>query len=865
MIPPDSGGSVGAGRRPAAGGFSTGLPGLDRVLRGIEPGDNIVWGVDTIDEYAQLVVPYAAEAERAGRRLVYFRFADHPPLLEGGIEVEIHPDDPSQGFEAFVRRIHEVIDEVGNGAAYVFDCLSSLAEAWCSDLSVGNFFRLTCPRLRDLDTATYFAIFRDAHTRHALEPIRTTTQFFLDVFESEGRLLIRPLKVQQRSQPAMNTLYARDGEEFRPVTESAVVARILAKTQWPSLHADRRGGYWRQIFREAELMRGAIDAGQVKPEAAEDLLRRIRRAYRVHRSGIAGLVEAFLTLEDFIAIRDRMIGIGSVGGKTFGMLVARAILRAREPDLAGRLEVHDSFFVGAEVFVTFLVQNGVWWIREAQRRPEGFLQGLEEGRRAILGGQFPSDVLEQFAGMLDYFGEAPYIVRSSSILEDARGNAFSGKYESVFVVNRGSSEQRMEALLDAVRRVYASVLDEEALRYRRRRGLLDSEERMALLIMRVSGAEYGRYYLPQAAGVGLSYNPYVWHPEIDARAGVVRLVFGLGTRAVDRSDDDYTHLVALNAPLRRAVDDTSHTQRRVDCLDLQDGRLVSRLFSDVVSTAGDPRLDRFARPDEHGYPRVSFDDLMGRPGVAEDLRRMLRVLEDAYESPVDIEFTLNFLSDGSYRINLLQCRTFQLRPAQESSPVTRLGRRKRAVLTARGGVIGLGREQRVGRVIYVVPRHYANLPEQQRHAVARVIGRINRLQRRDEPALMVIGPGRWGTSMPSLGIPVKFAEISRVAAVCELVTMHEKLVPDVSLGTHFFNDLVEHEMLYVACFPDRAGNEVDEAWFLDAPNRLADLEAEAAGLEDVVRVIDCEPPECELWLRADPAARRAVLYRRVPA
>jgi len=107
-------------------------------------------------------------------------------------------------------------------------------------------------------------------------------------------------------------------------------------------------------------------------------------------------------------------------------------------------------------------------------------------RRRILAGEFPSHILEQFRGMIDYFGESPYIVRSSSILEDARGNAFSGKYESVFVVNLGSREERMAALLDAVRSVYASVLDEQALLYRRRRGLLESEERMALLIMRVS-------------------------------------------------------------------------------------------------------------------------------------------------------------------------------------------------------------------------------------------------------------------------------------------------------------------------------------------------------------------------------------------
>ena len=316
----------------------------------------------------------------------------------------------------------------------------------------------------------------------------------------------------------MNTIHMRQGDAFLPVKESAVLAQILTRTQWPRLQSDRRAGFWRNLFHEAVVVSQEFNAGKCTVERYDETTRRVRWAMRVHRSGIAPLVERYLKLEDFLDIRDRMIGIGSVGGKTLGMLVARAIVRERDPELAGKLEAHDSFFVGAEVFITFLVRNDVWWIREKQKNDATFLQDTDEGRRRITVGRFPNHILEQFQGMLDYFGESPYIVRSSSILEDARGNAFSGKYESVFVVNRGSREQRMSELLKAVRCVYASVLDEEALRYRKRRGLLDSEERMALLIMRVSGAPQGRYYYPQAAGVGLSYNPFVWHPDIDPQA-----------------------------------------------------------------------------------------------------------------------------------------------------------------------------------------------------------------------------------------------------------------------------------------------------------------------------------------------------------
>jgi hypothetical protein len=547
------------------------------------------------------------------------------------------------------------------------------------------------------------------------------------------------------------------------------------------------------------------------------------------------------------------------------MLVARAILRERDPELASRLETHDSFFVGAEVFITFLVQNGVWWIREQQKNQPTFLQGLDEGRKRILAGRFPDNILEQFQGLIDYFGEWPYIVRSSSILEDARGNAFSGKYESVFVVNRGSREDRMAALLDAVRQVYASVLDEEALRYRERRGLLQSEERMALLIMRVSGSPNGRYFYPQAAGVGLSYNPFVWHPDIDPHAGVVRLVFGLGTRAVDRCDDDYTRLVALNAPSRRPeanLDEVrEHSQRRMDCLDLQDGRFLSLPFPNVISEAPDIPIDYYMTPTEaEGYPCITFDRLLKETHVAADLQRILTILEEAYQAPVDTEFTINFLADGTYRIHLLQCRTFQVQREIGTTPVTFRGAQLR-LLSANGAVIGVSREQRLTRIIYIVQDTYAKLRESERYAVARLIGRLNQAHPAKDRGLMLIGPGRWGTRSPSLGIPVSFAEISNASVICEVVAMHERLIPDVSLGTHFFNDIVEHDMLYVAYFPKKADNFLDVEWFRSQPNRLVELEPSAAALGDVVRVIDCGGEGCNVWLRTDATAQSSVVFR----
>ncbi|MFU8848489.1 MAG: PEP/pyruvate-binding domain-containing protein [Opitutales bacterium] len=838
---------------------TTGLPGLDHVLRGLRPGDNVVWGVDEIEDYRRLVVPYKTAAQRNGQRIIYFRFGQHEPMIDPESKVETYEVDPRVGFERFVSEVHRIIDRSGTGTAYIFDSISTLGDIWFSDQELGNFFMLTCPRLRDLQTVTYFAIERDRHSIHAIEPIRDTTQFFLDVFTQDGSFYVRPVKVQYRSQEVMDTLHVEQDGDFIPVEESAVLARILSTSRWPRLWRNRRSGYWNRMYRQMDRVLEEEEKGLGDPETKAALLKTVRAAFRVGHSGIASLAERWLTLQDFQAIRQRMIGIGSIGGKALGMLVARAILREKSPEVAERLEVHDSFFVGAQVFVTFMVYNGIWWIRESQKAESGFLQDLVEGRKRVMEGEFPQDILLQFEGMLDYFGEQPCIVRSSSILEDARGNAFSGKYESIFLANGGSREERLEALLDAIRQVYASVLDPEALFYRRSRGLLESEERMALLIMRVSGRPRGRYFFPQAAGVGLSYNPWSWHPDIEPEAGLTRLVFGLGTRAVDRADDDYTRLVSLSAPLRRpeaSLDEQhDHSQRRMDVIDLETDALVSLPVEELVSECRDFPLELFVDMDR-GMPWVTFERLLKRTPVMEDLRTILSVLSEAYKSPVDIEFALNFLDAETYCIHLLQCRTFQVQKHEAVTPAKKSSKQGRVLLESRGAVIGLGRSIPINHILYVPTAAYAALSEWERYAVAKLIEKLTAAHDPGEN-LILIGPGRWGTESPSLGIPVRAGRIARACAVCEVVAMHSGLIPDVSLGTHFFNDLVEHDLLYLACFPGKPDNRIDSEWFESAENQTLLRQPNAGKIAECVRWIDLAGNEAELY--ADPVGQSALL------
>jgi hypothetical protein len=414
-------------------------------------------------------------------------------------------------------------------------------------------------------------------------------------------------------------------------------------------------------------------------------------------------------------------------------------------------------------------------------------------------------------------------------------------------------------------------MSEEALRYREHRGLLDRDEQMAILVQRVSGAVHGELFFPQAAGVALSYNPWAWNPGIDPQAGMIRLVFGLGTRAVDRSDDDYTRVVALNAPLTRpetSLDEvTEHAQRRVDVIDLARNRFDSRPFSELAPSLHDEvPIELFATVRRGSPPVLTFDKLLAATPFVDDVRAMVRTLADAYRYPVDVEFTANFLAGGRFRLNLVQCRPLQVKEGGIAAPPPPGLPEGAIVLASRGPVVGQSTSAPVDRVIFVDPEAYDRLGQGDRYEVARVVGRLTRLEPAGQRRILLVGPGRWGTSTISLGVPTSFAEIQRVSAIVEVVKTGMKVVPDVSLGSHFFNDLVESNMLYLAVYPDRPGYRLHEALLRAEPNRLAGLLPDDARMAEIVRVVDfpLRGDGRSLWLNADCVRQEAVCYLAAP-
>ncbi len=859
---------------------STGIPGLDKILDGLRWGDNVVWQVENIEEYRKIVIPFVKQYIANQYKVVYMRFGQHEPLLHEDPKIKIYELDANQGFEAFSGQVHTIATVEGEKTCYVFDSLSDLLSAWATDLMIGNFFRVTCPYLFRLDTIAYFALIKDRNTYATIARIRETTQLLLDLFRTEDQLYIHPLKVWNRYSPTMFLPHVQQGDCFVPITSSTETTQIFSRLlQRGPGSAERKIDYWDRTFMDAQELLEEKNLGRYDSEKETAMIEKLCTMVLGREERMLTLARRYFTLEDLIEIRNRLVGSGYVGGKAVGMLLARKIL-ASDPkiDWTKYLEPHDSFYIGSDVFYTYLVENQCWELRQQQKLPENYFNLAEPLRKKIIKGSMPEVIIDQFTQMLDYFGQSPVIVRSSSLLEDGFGNAFAGKYESIFCVNQGNPQERYANFEQAVRTIFASTMNEDALAYRLQRGMADSDEQMALLVQRVSGALRSHYFFPDLAGVAMSHNLYTWHEDMAPEAGMVRLVLGLGTRAVDRVEDDYPRIIALDKPSLRPISDpediSRFSQRKVDVLDINSNdwttislQVLTKLRSELSwwNEAAVPdyetrnRLQQMGRPVPDAWI-LTFDELL-RGEFPSLIRNMLQRVKEAYAYPIDTEFTVNFDSAGSIRINLLQCRPMQTGNATTGQIQSISFEPSDLLFAAHRNTMGGSRQQQIDRVVYIDPSGYYNLPLNDKYQTARLIGRLNRLFKDNNGnTFMLIGPGRWGSSTPSLGIPVSFAEICNTSILVEVAQKDEGFMPELSFGTHFFQDLVETGIFYVAIFPGQ-----DNVVY--CPQRLTRLEnqfsaylPEYSKWADVIKVFDVSKMDIRLWLESDIKSQQTVCF-----
>jgi hypothetical protein len=852
--------------------ISTGIKGLDSIITGLRAGDNVVWQIDDIKDYIDLVKPFVRQAIKEHKRVIYMRFASHKALINPSRQIKRYELDAYAGFESFTAKVNSIITQEGEGAYYVFDCLSELLSAWATDLMIGNFFMVTCPYLYELKTVTYFSILRNNHSFKSIANIRETTQLLMDVYDCEGSTYIHPLKVWNRYSATMFLPHEKKRDGLIPITDSINAAKILSHiSKKGAQRAKRNLDYWDRLFLEAEKLVNS-------PESNDKLKETIRKLCGIMISAnkkILNLTAENFSLEELIYIKSRLIGTGFIGGKSVGMLLARKILSKKIPDWQKISEPHDSFYIGSDIFYSYIVQNRWWKLHMLQKTDEGYFSVAKILREGMLHGVFSDEVMELFQQIIEYFGSSPIIIRSSSLLEDGFGNAFAGKYESIFLANQGTPEQRYLQFAEAVKRIYASTMNNDALAYRKQRRLDKLDEQMALLVQRVSGAHHKNYFLPDLAGVGVSHNTYVWNDSMDPKAGMLRVVFGLGTRAVNRVEGDYPRMVALDEPLRRPyaeIDDVRRfSQHEVDVIDTKENifktipfeQLVTeRSYSDTnqlfIKDYEAQRMMSGRGPDKE-YWILTLDNVLGNNMLVNSFTKILKSLEEDYDYPVEIEFTVNFTKDGDFKINLLQCRPLQTRGLGNKVDMPDHVVKNDVLFESSGYFLGGNVSQDIKRIIYVNPQEYGKLTQSDKYEIARTIGELNaKIKERGRTPTILMGPGRWGTTTPSLGVPVKFAEINNITVLIEVSFLAANAKPELSFGTHFFQDLVETNIFYVALFPEKKSVTLNHGWFARSKNLFTKLMPQAARYKNVVNVYDVN--DRNLKIMSDVVSQKVICF-----
>jgi pyruvate, water dikinase len=587
----------------------------------------------------------------------------------------------------------------------------------------------------------------------------------------------------------------------------------------------------------------------------------LARRFLTEQLDFLKVAKDYIKITDMEEQLDRMIlptdSQGKLGGKSAGLLLAYRILEecgGTEERPVGAVSLPKTWYIASDAVMDFIAHNDLEDVIETKfKEVDQIRQEYPNLVQLFKDSIFPPDFVRGLSQALDEFGDSPLIIRSSSLLEDSLGSAFSGKYKSLFLPNQGSKQERLEAALDAIAEIYASTFGPDPIEYRRDRGLLEFSEEMGILIQEVVGRRAGKYWLPAFAGVAFSNNEFRWSPRIRREDGIVRLVPGLGTRAVDRVADDYPVLAVPGQPGLRAnteIDERiRYAPHGIDVINLEGNCFETLHLADLLKEVGDDypgleqvfsiyrneRLEKLVPilyDSTEDDPVATFDGLLEESPFLGHLRNMLTILEEKLGSPVDLEFA----HDGE-RFYLLQCRPQGHAGEDAPAPIPGDVPVADRIFSAQRYVSN-GWMPDITHIVYVDPKAYAELPDREAMlTVGRAVGRLNKLLPRRQFVLM--GPGRWGSRGDiQLGVSVTYADISNTAMLLEVARRKGGYLPDLSFGTHFFQDLVESRIRYLPLYPDDEGVIFNESFLLESPNLLADLLPEHAELSTVLRVID---------------------------
>ena len=599
----------------------------------------------------------------------------------------------------------------------------------------------------------------------------------------------------------------------------------------------------------------------------------------------AGLIRRFLTDQlEYVVIAKNFIKVsdfhdmlqhlifppgshGKLGGKTAGVLLAYRILKNFEEQekIFANIKVPKTWYISSDEMIQFMYYNNLEEMLEQKYKP------IDEVRKEyphlvqlFKNSHFSNEIVQGISMALDDFGDSPLIVRSSSILEDRLGSAFSGKYKSLFLANQGTKLENLEALLDAIAEVYASTLGPDPMQYRSERGLIDFHEEMGIMIQEVVGKQVGDYYFPSFAGVAFSINEFRWSPRIKREDGLIRLVPGLGTRAVDRLSDDYPILVAAGQPGLRAnvslEDMVRYSPQKIDVLNFKTNAFETIEIKDLMKKLGNdyPEIEKMVSLYEGDHLKkpmpfqtdfteedtiFTFDGLINETPFIKEIDAILKTLQKTLAYPVDIEFA----SDGE-NFYLLQCRPQSYSKYDAPSPIPKELPEDQTIFTA-NKYISNGTVPDITHIVYVSPDQYSKIETiNELKAIGRAISKLNQILPKRQFILM--GPGRWGSRGDiKLGVNVTYSDINNTAVLIEIARKRGNYVPDLSFGTHFFQDLVEASIRYLPLYPDEKGIIFNEEFLIKSPNALFELLPAYSNLSDIIHVIEVPKAADGLVLR----------------
>ena len=622
----------------------------------------------------------------------------------------------------------------------------------------------------------------------------------------------------------------------------------------------------------------------ISPEDKMSIKTALIRRFFAERLEYVNVAKNTFELNDFVTIIEHLVGpaqgAGKLGGKASGVLLAEKLIKEemKTNPVLSDINFPMSWYITSDTVLSFIHYNDLDEVSHVKyldpleiRQEQPFLEQIFKNAT------FPFEIAEGLRRIIREFKDKPIIVRSSSLLEDNFGYAFSGKYKSLFVPNIGTEKERLKALMNAVTEVYASTFSPDPIEYRRERGLLDFNEEMGILIQEVVGTQIGPYFMPSFAGVAFSRNEFRWSPRIQREDGMIRIVPGLGTRAVDRVGNDYPILISPKRPnllVNTLVEErVKYSPRFMDVINTETGmietvdavELMKKYFdefpriTDILSIHDQGRLKNASNvllnPKDADFV-VTFQHLFEKTDFLEKMRQILNLLEQKIGVPVDVEFASN--GDKLY---ILQCRPQSQAQGIERKPIPKdIPEDRKLFFTKK--YVTTGAIENIEYIVYVVPEEYTNLDKrEQMQKVAKIISELNlRLPRRK---FILIGPGRWGSRGDiKLGVPIKYGDINNTTLMVEIAREKEGYTPELSFGTHFFQDLVESNIRYLPLYPGQDDNLFNESSLLNTENRLSKILQGYKNYEDVVKVIHVSDllPGGTLSIIMDGEANEALAY-----